>query len=151
MHPECASETEGAFETILEAVPEEKKTIVTNALRVIRQESFYSGPIPHPEHLREYESITPGSADRIISMAEKQQEHRIAIEKQVITGQVKDGSRGQVFAFIVFVVGIFVSLCFAYFDMKTFAGVFATSTMMLIIGLFINGRRAMKSDLRSKR
>lgn len=31
----------------------------------------FSGPIAHPKHLREYEDIVPGSAERIISMAEK--------------------------------------------------------------------------------
>ncbi|MEW6200669.1 MAG: DUF2335 domain-containing protein [bacterium] len=30
----------------------------------------YSGPIPLPEHLQKYEQILPGSANRIISMAE---------------------------------------------------------------------------------
>lgn len=36
----------------------------------------YSGPIPPPESLEKYEQVVPGSAERILAMAEKEQEHR---------------------------------------------------------------------------
>ena len=31
----------------------------------------FSGPLPHPGHLGEYENIMPGAADRIIGMARR--------------------------------------------------------------------------------
>jgi uncharacterized membrane protein len=40
-----------------------------------------SGPIPSVDVLRGYEEILPGAADRIISMAEKQQDHEIEERK----------------------------------------------------------------------
>ena len=38
------------------------------------------GPLPPPHALREYEEIIPGAADRILTMAERQSEHRMHIE-----------------------------------------------------------------------
>ena len=42
----------------------------------------YSGPIPHPNILKQFEEVIPGSADRILKMAEKEQEHRHEFEKE---------------------------------------------------------------------
>ncbi|WP_373565396.1 DUF2335 domain-containing protein [Bradyrhizobium diazoefficiens] len=36
----------------------------------------HRGPIPSPEQFGGYEQILPGSADRILKMAEKEQDHR---------------------------------------------------------------------------
>jgi uncharacterized membrane protein len=38
--------------------------------------SFYSGPIPDPDMLAQFEHVLPGSADRLLRMAEKEQDHR---------------------------------------------------------------------------
>lgn len=48
--------------------------------------SAYSGPLPSPDHLRGYEEVVPGSANRIITMAESQSAHRQEIEKIAVKG-----------------------------------------------------------------
>lgn len=150
---ECSLENKDAQKAIndlLEAVPEDKKGTVYRALTIIQQES-YEGPIPHPRIIREYERILPGSADRILSMAEKQQEHRIVIEKKAVESQLRQSRTGQKFAFVIFLVGLAISVVFAYLDMKAFAGIFATVTLVTIIGLFINGKAAVNKDIDRKR
>lgn len=42
----------------------------------------YSGPLPPSAEMERYESITPGAADRILTMAEQQQRHRHIQETQ---------------------------------------------------------------------
>ena len=59
------------------------------------QFSHFSGPLPSPEALGKYEQICPGSADRIIKMAEGQAAHRQALETNTIAEQVRQSSRGQ--------------------------------------------------------
>lgn len=39
--------------------------------------SSYQGPIPHPEHFAKYEEVLPGAGDRIIRMAEREQDNRL--------------------------------------------------------------------------
>lgn len=67
----------------------EQRSIV---LRAIKQESF-SGPIPHPELLQKYDEVKPGFAERIISMAERQLDHRINCEDKVVDDYSEAQSR----------------------------------------------------------
>lgn len=45
------------------------------AVLLSAQENF-SGPLPHPKHYERYDLVLPGSADRILAMAEREQKHR---------------------------------------------------------------------------
>lgn len=68
--------------------PEQRKVVI----QAIRQESF-SGPIPHPELLQKYDEVKPGFAERIISMAERQLDHRINCEDKVVDDYSEAQSR----------------------------------------------------------
>ena len=59
--------------------PEEQE--VSTSLEITGHVSVRSGPIPTPEVLGQYEEVLPGSADRIMSMAENQQGHRHRMEE----------------------------------------------------------------------
>lgn len=141
---------ENPDKVILSAVPENKKKEVEEALMVIRGE-MYSGPIPPPEALARYEEIQSGAADRIIKMAEKQQEHRMSLETKAIGGQIDQSKRGQIFGFIVILLCISVAVFFAVaFGMTTFAEIFLTVTMVILVTLFITGKNVMRKDLKEK-
>lgn len=43
----------------------------------LQRSMLFSGPLPHPEMLRQYEEIQPGTADRLLALLEKQTAHRI--------------------------------------------------------------------------
>ena len=132
-----------AIDALLEVIPEEKKEIAIQALSIIKQE-YFEGPIPHPKTMRGYEDVLAGSADRILKMAEEQQEHRIYIEKVNFENHMKLNRRGQIFGFIIFILGIILSVIFALLDMKTFAGIFATGTVVIIVSLFVTGTLKLK-------
>jgi uncharacterized membrane protein len=66
-----------------EIVPEPKKQEVTQVIREVV--ASFSGPLPPPAILREYDEISPGAADRIIAMAEKEQSHRHSWEKHALS------------------------------------------------------------------
>ena len=143
-------ETESPVQVILDAVPESKKEEVKEALMIIRGE-MYSGPIPPPEALARYEEIQSGAADRILKMAEKQQEHRMALETKAIGGQVDQSKRGQIFGFIAIFLCIGAAVFFAVVcNMTKFAATFLTVTMVTLVGLFLSGKNVMKKDLKEK-
>jgi uncharacterized membrane protein len=71
----------------------------TGVARVTRTE-LYSGPLPHPKTLQEFESIVLGSAERIISMAESQSKHRMELERSVIKSDIDNSKRGQILALL---------------------------------------------------
>lgn len=147
-HIEELHDSDCPDEVILNAVPENKKKEVKEALMVIRSEVF-SGPIPPPEALARYEEIQSGAADRIIN--EKQQDHRMSLEKKAIGGQIDQSKRGQIFGFVAILLCIGVAIFFAAsFDMTTFAASFLSITMVVLVGLFVTGKNIMKKDLKEK-
>lgn len=51
---------------------------------------FYSGPIPDPETLANFERAFPGAANRILKMAELEGEHRRNQESKQLSGNIAD-------------------------------------------------------------
>ena len=49
---------------------------------LVRVSEKFAGPIPSPPVMKQYEETLPGSADRILKMAENQSEHRQWMEKK---------------------------------------------------------------------
>ena len=78
----------------------EIRSIVHQELSVARS-YFFSGPLPHPDHMKEYENILPGSADRLITLLEEEAQHR----RQQATSRTKSNTkleeRGQFFGFLI--------------------------------------------------
>jgi hypothetical protein len=70
---------EQQLENVLSDVvpPNELSKTKRDVLRVFEQHESYHGPIPPPALFRQFEEILPGVADRILRMAEKEQDHRI--------------------------------------------------------------------------
>jgi uncharacterized membrane protein len=44
----------------------------------------FIGPIPPPEQLAQYEGTLPGLADRLVTIAERESEHRRALQRRAI-------------------------------------------------------------------
>lgn len=53
---------------------------VQSGKQVMLQTQMYQGPIPHPEVLRGFNELVPGSAERLISLAENESTHRRSME-----------------------------------------------------------------------
>lgn len=69
-------------------VPQGQRTEIIMRLARVMTSELFAGPIAHPRHLREYEAILPGSAERIVSMAEKAQSHNQAMESAIVKGSI---------------------------------------------------------------
>ncbi len=93
---------------------------------MLRVMSSFSGPVPPPAVLREYNEILPGAefADRIVRMAEKEQDHRHRQEDRVVS----IFSRGQVFALILGLAAIAFASYMAHLghDGKALSAMLAT-------------------------
>ncbi len=96
---------EMAEESFLDIIEDPKKLEKTSKPELVRLAAqFYSGPIPPPQMLAEYEKALPGAADRIICMAEKQEDHRHYIEKSIQKTESRDSLLGIVSAVLIGVV-----------------------------------------------
>ena len=62
----------------------------------IFSQSEYSGPLPHPITFEGYEKTIPGSANRIIIMAEDNAKNRIDLNKKLVEADIFRSNRGQI-------------------------------------------------------
>ena len=74
----------------------------------------YSGPIPPPSYLKEYEQLMPGLADRIMTLAEQDAVHVRKIQEMQATQAMKTEAaeacitkRGQLFAMVIILLFFF--------------------------------------------
>ncbi len=100
----------------------------------------YSGPIPPPSAMRDYENVLHGSADRILSIAEREQKFQIVY-----------AMCGLIFGFVAALLLIalsayVVSLGFAWQSVGVVIGSIAGTA-----GTFIYSNRAKRLELREKR
>lgn len=59
------------------------------------QQTSWSGPLPAPAALREFDSIVPNGAARIMAMAEAEQTHRIKMESDGQAAAIRETKRTQ--------------------------------------------------------
>lgn len=97
----------------------------------VTKEQFYSGLIPHHDSFRSYEEVLPGSANRILIMAEKQEDHRIVMEKKQQEHSANQSKAGLNKGFIILMT------------------VIITGAVLLILGKPIEGFSAMVLGLGS--
>lgn len=117
--------------------------------RLMVARSYFSGPLPPPKQLEEYEKILPGAADRILKMAERQSSHRQKMEEMIVRSNTRDSHYGVVFAFLLGLViicgGIYLaSIGHPYGTWFSFGGV-AT-----LIGVFVYGTRSSRKERTEK-
>ena len=103
----------------------------------VRSESF---PGPHPDTLRAYEEIVPGSAAELFELTKSQTKHRQKLENDILPKQVNLASRGQIFAFILAILFLGGTIYLAINDHDVVAGVLGGSTIVSILSAFITGK-----------
>jgi uncharacterized membrane protein len=117
----------------------QRDQVLAQVLSVIHEEQF-SGPIAHPRHLREYEEVLPGAADRIISMAENNLRQRREMEKTALEAEIADRKLGMWLGFIS--LSLLVAFAFVCIlkGMLVGAGLLLSAAALGTIGAFIRGR-----------
>ncbi|MBR5160652.1 MAG: DUF2335 domain-containing protein [Thermoguttaceae bacterium] len=70
-------------------VSEQKEAAVLSGIMKTSLSIERSGPLPSPEDFERYEKTLPGAGERILSMAERQQQHRFEIEKTLVKNETK--------------------------------------------------------------
>ncbi len=113
----------------------------------------FQGPIPSPQVLAGYENLLPGSADRILSMAESETKHRQAMEKTAVEAEVNglkaeatDTKRGQFCGLIIGLTAIIAGSYTAVNGSAWAGGFIGAGGVIGLVTAFIGGRKARKND-----
>lgn len=142
------------LEKILEPViinkdltPDEKVKEISSIIIGIKHEEMFSGPMPPPHLLREYQKLIPDAAERMLKMAEKEQDSQIFINKEIIAqngksieGTLQANKRSQIMAFVLVLLLIIVGTAFALLSMVPLACVIFGTTIAGVAAAFITGK-----------
>jgi uncharacterized membrane protein len=108
--------------------------------------ALFIGPLPPPEHVREYENILSGSFDRILILTEKNAQHRIELDKhememerQLVPESIRLKKSGQNKAFFISILGIISVVVLALLGQTTVASILAGTTLISLAPSFISG------------
>ncbi len=100
-----------------------------------------------------YETILPGSAERFLQMreqeinlAQKQVEHRMALEQKVIRGDNSRANWGMATGFIIALTGIGSSVVMILHGHDVAGSVFAGTTFVSLVGTFVYGTNSRKEE-----
>lgn len=132
---------------------EKSPQVATKILAVIQRRSF-QGPIPPPDIIAEYENVLPGSAERILAMAENEQKHRHSKENKQITmdsreqdldekfmeSEFKQSKRGQLLGAGMAVIALSIAAYLAMNNHPNVAGIIGGTTVIGLVSAFVIGK-----------
>lgn len=110
----------------------------------------HSGPLPSPDELKKYDGVVDGCAERIVKMAEKQQDHRMSLEKLAVSEQLTQSGRGQHYALACAIVLIIASFIAIMYDHDVAGGCLGGTTLVALVTVFITGKVMQADDLKKK-
>lgn len=125
------------FDSILNGLPEDEAEEVRLALA---QSVSFRGPLPPPALFEHYEQILPGSADRIMTMAEKEQAHRIAWEQAELRTAATQAVGGQIMGFIGLLALVGGAVFCASIGQTEVALAFLGTAVLGVIARFVTNR-----------
>lgn len=98
----------------------------------------WSGPLPPPAALEQFNNIIPNGAQRIMAMVEAEQAHRIASDTRILAADIADGKRGMWIGFFLALVAIGGAVYTAFIGANPWVSIALVSyPLFLLIKAFI--------------
>lgn len=111
----------------------------------------YSGPVPPPAVLQEFERTLPGAANRILALAEAQARHRQSLEARLAGAKIRTQHRGQWLAFLVVLVGMGCGTWLAATGRELYGLASVLAPLTAAAALFVFNRRRQERERAAKR
>lgn len=109
-----------------------------------------SSPVPPAELLMGYNAAIPNGAERLFQLVENQSTHRQAIETKVITEQLKQSARGQIFGLALAVIfGVMGFVLVWVGERAVGLTIFGTTVTGLVVG-FLGSKQSQSKSLDKK-
>jgi len=114
---------------------------------LVASSASFSGPLPPPALLQQYNQVFPGAAERIVAMAEREAAHRQSLETGVVASQIADNKNrfaearfGQICALLITLGGMLVGAYTALHGHEVAGSILGVGGIGGIVTTFILGR-----------
>jgi uncharacterized membrane protein len=102
----------------------------------------WSGPLPPPAILREYEDIVPGGAQAIMEEFRAEAAHRRQFENRALRAAIFDNHMGRIAATVSALISLgIVFYCASHGQEVIGAAVATTTTVGVVAALLVNNRK----------
>lgn len=101
-------------------------------------------PIPDPEQFAGYEKVLPGSADRILSMAENKSAHKQKMEEKTLIAETGYKNLGQKFGFVLVLAGIIMGGICILAGHGILGTILGAAPIVSIASIFVIGKKSHK-------
>jgi uncharacterized membrane protein len=99
------------------------------------------GPLPPAKEFRDYEQALPGAADRILTMAETQAEHRRKNDNKLLDHSIKKSGLGQIFAFTISLLSLGAIFASIFLNQPLVAVAPAIMALSSLAAIFVGKNR----------
>lgn len=135
--PSIAVDLVEQVDPLIQGLPKEKQVELR---RIVTMAMSFQGPLPPPELLAQYGEIIPNGAERIMALLEKQTNHRISIEAQLVHARVSTTSKGQLIAACLSVFFGLIAAFLGYTGHDILAGSIGVTTIVGLAVVFVLGK-----------
>lgn len=135
---QSAHEIEQIIQEVAPEIQDEKKATLVR--RLVMQE-FYSGPIPSPRNLRQFDDIVPGAAREILNLHSKQVNHRIGLENLVVKNQTFQSWFGQIAGLLIVSALLWMTYSLAIKGHTAVASILGGTTIAAVAAIFFTQKK----------
>ncbi len=132
------------------STPQHRVTATQRRVASVSHAVIRSGPLPPPEDLAKYNDIIPDGANRILSMAEQQQKHRMYLEKVVIESDSRRAWAGLIAGLVVALALLGAGTYLIATGHETGGTVLVGLDLATVVGSFIYGTRTRQQERATK-
>jgi uncharacterized membrane protein len=114
--------------------------------------SHFQGPLPHPAILKAYDLVLPGLAEKIVGGWEKQTEHRMSLERTVISGDDKRANWGLISATSISITIVVACVVLALNNKEQSLAALGVIVLDIasLAGVFVYGSRSRRVERERK-
>lgn len=112
---------------------------------------MYSGPLPHPDIIRQYDEISPGAAEKIFDSFVRQNEHRIEMESRVVKDSIFRAKLGLVMSFILSLICLYIAYKLFNTDKGSYGFGLILVNIAALVSVFYRTATKKEDELSNKR
>ena len=131
---------------LIENIPTEERRELLSIIGA----QYFSGPLPPPDLLRQYDEVVPGFAKTIASQFVAQGDHRREMERAVILSDVARANWGLALGFILALVGVSGSLYLINSGMGAVGLTAFIASLAPLVFAFLESSRRRRKERREK-